>query len=79
MAQKLKSVETQSTAARVEELLGTAKSELSDEATKHMVKRIKSKLQERVAAAKVLANIDREVDMLKLELAQELESLNATE
>lgn len=61
------------TAQLVEDLLTEAKDELNSEATKAMVKRIKLKLKERKAAKRVLANIDREIDEMKLELAQELE------
>ncbi len=66
-----------SAAEQVESLLGTAKQEISDESTRKMVRTIKLKLIERTAAAKILANINREIDMLKIELEQELESLNA--
>ena len=67
----------QTTAQQVEELLNTAKTELSNEATDKMVKRIKSKYQERINAAKILSNIDREIAEMKLELEQELNSIGS--
>ena len=62
-------------AQKVEELLGVAKKEITDEATKNMVKKIKLKLNEKRVATKILANITRDINMMKLELEQELESL----
>ncbi len=60
---------------KVEDLLKEAKKEVTDESTRKMVRTIKLKLMERKSATKVLANIDREIEMLKLELAQELDSI----
>jgi len=57
----------------VEALLVEAKDELNSEATKAMVKKIKIKLKEKKAASRILKNIDREIEEMKLELAQELE------
>jgi len=60
---------------QVEYLVDVSKRELKDEATEAMVKKIKMKLIERKSAAKVLANIEREIDLMKIQLVQELESL----
>ena len=61
---------------QVEDLLNKAKVEITDELTKGMVKKLKTKLTERKAAAQILKNIDNDIEMMKVELAQELESIN---
>jgi len=62
---------------QVEDLIGKARKEITDETTKEMVKKIKRRLTERKGASQILNNIDKDIDMLKVELAQELESINA--
>jgi len=61
---------------QVEDLLNKAKVEITDELTKGMIKKLKTKLTERKAAAQILKNIDNDIEMMKVELAQELESIN---
>ncbi len=68
--------ETIKTAAQqVEDLVNAAQQEAKTDVTKGMVMRIKSKLAERRSAAKVVANIDREISELKIQLTHELEAL----
>lgn len=64
-----------SSADRVEALLSTAKEELSTEAEKAMVKRIKCKLQDLKAATLIVGNLKREVEEMKLELQQDIEAI----
>lgn len=59
----------------VEDLMEHAKKDLANEATAELVVAVKDKLKQRRAAAKIVQNIDREVEELKLKIAQELESL----
>lgn len=63
------------TAQRVDDLVNDARKDITNESTEKLKARVKSLLIERTKAAKVLANLDREIDELKLEIAQELESL----
>ena len=42
------------------------------------VANIKNKMKERSSAAKILSNIDREIDMMKIELTEEIKSLSAS-
>ena len=64
-----------SAAQKIEDLLNTAKEEITEQDTKDMVDKLKIKLIERKKAARVLANIDREIEEMKLELAHEMESI----
>lgn len=61
---------------KVEDLISSARKELTNETTNKIVSRIKIKLQQRQSTVKILANIDREIDEMKLELRQELELIN---
>ncbi len=62
---------------KVEALLSKAKEEIVNDNTKDAVKKLKIKLIERQKAAKLVANMDREIEVLKLKIAQELESIDA--
>jgi hypothetical protein len=60
----------------VEDLFKEGSKELQTELTAGMVKKIKVKMIERTTASKVLQNIEREIDMMKIELTEEIKSLS---
>jgi hypothetical protein len=60
----------------VEDLFKEGTEELQTELTKSMVSKIKNKMKERTSAAKILQNIDREIDLMKIELEDEIKSLS---
>ena len=58
--------------SRVEQLIEAAKQEVQTEQSDKLVAMYKQKLRERASAAKVLANIDRELESLQIKIEQEL-------
>lgn len=75
MADKVKSI-NKTPEQVVEDLFKEGSKELTSELTKGMVTKIKEKMKQRTSAAKILQNIDREIEMMKVELVEEIKSLS---
>ena len=54
------------------EIIAKAEAEVREEIAVEAAAKLKKKLQEKEAANKVLANVEREIEDLKLKLAQDL-------
>ena len=56
----------------VDELLGLVESELKDATVKEYQRKFKGLVQQLRSAKKVVANYQREIDLLKMEMRQEM-------
>lgn len=56
----------------VDSVIEEAEKEIREEIVKNAKSKLKNKLRERSSAAKILANIDREIEMIKLEIGHDL-------
>lgn len=63
-------------AQRVDLLINTAKEEMSDKEEREMVGKITSKLEDLKKAKLIVANIERDIEEMKLELASNLEAID---
>jgi len=59
----------------VNDIFNEAKADIADERLKELKIRVKAKLEQRAKAQLVVDNIDREIEEMKLEVAQVLQSL----
>ena len=56
----------------VESVIAEAEEEIRQEVVKKAKKKLKDKLRERTQAAKILSNIEREINVIKLEIGHDL-------
>lgn len=71
MAEKIEKVKSKKATA-IEELFEEAQEEINEETVKAAKIKIKDLLNQRTKAQKVVANLDRQIDDLKLQISQDL-------
>ncbi len=57
----------------VDNVIEEAEKEIYEEIVKKAKSKLKDKLRQRTSAAKILANINREIELIKLEMGHDLE------
>lgn len=71
MAEKIEKVKNKK-ATTIKELFEEAQEEINEETVKAAKIKIKDLLNQRTKAQKVVANLDRQIDDLKLQISQDL-------